>query len=72
MGGVSYLNYKGGEDFEIKDSPLLFIIPKEYFDEEKIKTLKVQDKINVKVLDTRIKFMSKQIQIIGEPVFDTN
>ena len=70
MGMIAYLNYKKNKDSEIKDSPLLIIIPKEYFTEEnKITDYSVGDKINIKVLDSRIKYMSTQIQIIGEPLF---
>ena len=70
MGIIAYLNYKEKEDSKIKDSPLLIIIPKEYFTDENLTTdLTIGQKIKVKVLDTRVKYMSKQIQVIGEPLF---
>lgn len=70
MGIVAYLDYKEKKESDIQESPLLFIIPKEYFEEEQMEKMEIGDKIKVKVLDTRIKFMAKQIQIIGEPIFE--
>ena len=70
MGIIAYLNYKEKEDSEIKDSPLLIIIPKESFNEDNLITdYTIGQKIKIKVLDSRIKYMSKQIQVIGEPIF---
>ena len=69
MGVIAYLNYKEKEDSEIKDSPLLIIIPQEYFTEElKTGDLTIGQKIKARVLDARVKYMSKQIQVVGEPV----
>lgn len=69
MGVIAYLNYKNSENSEIKDSPVLIIVPKEYFDDDnKLSDLKLGDTITIKVLDSRIKYMSTQIQVIGEPV----
>ncbi len=69
MGVIAYLNYKESEDSSIKESPLLFIVPKDFLPEGKIDQLKINDTINIKVLDTRIKFMAEQIQIVGEGIF---
>ena len=63
MGIVAYLDYN---DKTVKDSPILFIIPKEFVN-DKININK-NDKIKIKVLDTRIKFKSEQIQVIGEHI----
>lgn len=63
MGIVGYLDYR---DKTVKDSPVLFIIPKQFVDDEIIKNISINSKIKVKVLDTRIKFKSDQIQIIAE------
>ena len=69
MGIIAYLNYKATEDSEIKNSPLLIIIPKEYFtDGSQISDYNIGQKIKVSVLDSRIKYMSKQIQVIGKPL----
>lgn len=65
MGIVAYLDYK---DKTIKDSPVLFIIPKQFVDDEIIKDISINSKIKAKVLDTRIKFKSEQIQVIAEYV----
>ncbi len=68
MGVIAYLDYKETDESTIKESPLLFIIPKEFLPEGKIDQLQKNSKINVKVMDTRIKFLSEQIQIIGEAI----
>ena len=62
MGLIGYLDYNDNK--EIEKSPILFIIPREFLDEKK--NYKVDSKIDAKVLDIRIKFMSDQIQIIAE------
>ena len=64
MGIIGYLDFKNVT--EISNSPILFIIPNEFINTEK--EISKNDKIKVKVLDTRIKFQSKQIQIVGEYV----
>ena len=64
MGIVGFLDYKNNE--EIEKSPILFIVPKEFLDSSR--DYKNGDKIDVKVLDIRIKFMSDQIQIISEEI----
>ena len=69
MGVIAYLDYKESEDSSIKESPLLFIVPKDFLPEGKIDQLKKNDTIKIKVLDTRIKFMAEQIQIVGEGIF---
>lgn len=61
MGIVAYLDYN---DKTIKDSPILFIIPKQFIDDNT--NISKNDKIKVKVLDTRIKFKSEQIQVIAD------
>ena len=64
MGIVAYLDYKSTES--IKESPILFIIPKQFVEDKLIETLNKGDEIKIKVIDTRIKFQSNQIQVIGE------
>ncbi len=63
MGIVAYLDHNVES---VSDSPVLFIIPKQFIDEDTIDKFKKNDKIKIKVLDTRIKFQSKQIQVVGE------
>lgn len=61
MGLICYVKY--GELDDLKNSPILVIVPKEYCDIEK---QKIDSKIKVKLMDKRIKYMNEQIQIIGE------
>ena len=72
MGIIGYLDYNTEEEEEeinIKNSPLLIIIPLEYIKEDKeIDDYHINDKIVVSVLDSRIKYKSKQIQVVGEIV----
>ena len=63
MGIIGYLEFN---NTTIETSPLLFIVPKEFLNETK--KYEVGNKMNVKVLDIRIKFMSDQMQIIAEEV----
>ena len=64
MGIIGFLKYK--DISEVKDSPILFIVPTEFIKNDK--NINKGDLIKVKVLDTRIKFQSKQIQVVGEYV----
>ena len=70
MGIISYLDYNTEEEkTNIKNSPLLIIIPLEYIKgDKKITDYYINDKIVVSVLDSRIKYKSKQIQVVAEIV----
>lgn len=63
MGLLCYLKLEGVEN--ISESPLIIIIPKDYCDIEKYKN---GEKINAEVVDLRIKYMSRQIQLIAKIV----
>ena len=63
MGIIGYLS---DEDFTIESSPILFIIPIEYI--EDIELVKKDMNIQVEVLQSRIKYKSKQIQVVGKLV----
>jgi hypothetical protein len=63
MGIISYINYEDKDN--IKESPLLIIVPNEYINDNDIK---INDKINVSVLDSRIKYKAKQIQVVAKIV----
>jgi len=63
MGIISYIDYEDKNN--IKDSPLLIIVPNEYIINNDIK---INDKINVSVLDSRIKYKAKQIQVVAKIV----
>tara|TARA_B110000208_G_C11423624_1_gene304369 strand:- start:7 stop:507 length:501 start_codon:yes stop_codon:yes gene_type:complete len=66
MGVLGYIetNKTGFEN-----SPLIVIIPNEYFTEKTrdINSITVKQKIEVKILGCRIKYGTKKIQIIAEP-----
>ena len=65
MGIIGYYDFK--KNNKIDENPILFIIPNEYIKDQE-KEYKKGEIIDVKVLDIRIKFRSKQIQIIGEQI----
>ena len=51
----------------LEESPLLIIVPQDYIDESiDINQYQLQQKIKVRILDTRIKYMSTQIQVVGQ------
>lgn len=64
VGIISYIKLQ--EDDTIKESPYIIITPKEYIDDKVFESIKVNDKIKVKVKSYRIKYMAKQIQIVSE------
>jgi DNA-directed RNA polymerase subunit E'/Rpb7 len=66
MGIVGYLKDK--EEDTIESSPFIVIVPREYFNEEDIDDISVNDKLKVEIIDSRIKYMSKNIQIVAKPV----
>jgi len=61
MGLICFVEF--GNLKELKTSPLLVIVPKEYCDIEKVKE---GSKIKVETMDKRIKYMGTQIQLIGK------
>ena len=63
MGVIGYLN-DSNDKYNIENSPILFIIPSGYI--EDIESLKKDMKIEVEVLQSRIKYKSKQIQVVGK------
>ena len=63
MGVIGYLNDSNNK-YDIENSPILFIVPSGYI--EDIESLKVDMKIEVEVLQSRIKYKSKQIQVVGK------
>ena len=66
MGIVGYLKDK--EDETIESSPFIVIVPREYFNEGDIDSISVNDKLKVEIIDSRIKYMSKNIQIVAKPM----
>lgn len=61
MGLICYIEMAGIKD--LKSSPVLIIIPKEYCEIEKQRE---GSKVKIEVLDKRIKYLSSQIQVIGK------
>ena len=68
MGVVSYLKLK--DDDTSENSPMIVIIPKEYFDNSiyNIGDINVGQKIKVSIVDSRVKYNSDKIQAIGRPL----
>ena len=66
MGVLGYITSKKN-DFE--SSPLIIIIPNEYFNESTrdINSLTKNQKINVIITGTRVKYGNKKIQVIAKP-----
>ena len=69
MGIIAYIkmnkiikDYRGSNTLE--DSPLIIIIPID--DIKEIDKLQVNDKIDIEVIASRIKFNANKIQIIGK------
>jgi hypothetical protein len=62
MGIISYL--KMDDQMNIETSPIIFIIPNEYINEEK--NYSINQDLKVKVLNIRSKFKGKQMQIVCE------
>ena len=66
MGIIGYIKEK--DEDTIEKSPFIVIVPKEYFTEDVYDNYTVNDKLTIKIMDARIKYMSKNIQIVGHPV----
>ncbi len=66
MGIVGYLKDK--EEDTIETSPFIVIVPREYFNQGDIDSISVNDKLKIEIIDSRIKYMSKNIQIVAKPV----
>ena len=66
MGIIGYL--KDNEDDTIENSPFIVIVPSEYFKDGMVDGFAVNDKLKVQIENSRIKYMSKNIQIVAKPV----
>lgn len=67
MGVVCYIKLSEGDSSD--DSPLVIMIPKEYFEESiyNMNDINIGQKINITVVGSRIKYRSEKIQIIAKP-----
>ncbi len=66
MGIIAYISTDKDEYDNIKSSPILIIIPQEYIISKDISDYVKGQKIDVEILDIRIKYRSKQIQSVGK------
>ena len=66
MGIIGYLKDK--DDDTIENSPFIIIVPREYFKGDSIDEYDTNSKLKVQIEDSRIKYMSKNIQIVAKPV----
>lgn len=67
MGVIGYIKIKESDTFE--DSPLLVMVPKEYFVDSILNfdDLLTNQKIDVVTVGTRVKYNTKNIQVIAKP-----
>ena len=66
LGIIGYMKHT--DDTTIKDSPFIIIVPEEYFENDIFETVKKNDTILVKIESYRIKYLSKQIQVVAKPI----
>ena len=68
MGVIGYIKIKESDTFE--DSPLLVMVPKEYFVDSILNfdDLLTKQKIDVVTVGTRVKYNTKNIQVIAKPL----
>ena len=68
MGVIGYIKTKDSDTFE--DSPLLVMVPKEYFIDSDLNfnDLLVNQKIDVVTVGSRTKYNTKNIQVIAKPL----
>ena len=66
MGVVSYIKLSEGDSSE--ESPIVIMIPKDYFDSSiyNVDDINVGQQLNVIVVGSRIKYRSEKIQIIAK------
>ena len=64
MGIIGY--FKNSDESNIKNSPIIIIIPKEYIISKDISEFSKGQKIKVEIIDIRIKYRSNQIQSVGK------
>jgi DNA-directed RNA polymerase subunit E'/Rpb7 len=69
MGVIAFIKLGIKENETFDDSPLIIILPKEYFNEntQSFEDLKINQKINITVVGSRIKYNSDKIQVVGKP-----
>jgi hypothetical protein len=63
---MGVIGYVSSEDYTIETSPIIFIIPNEYIKDTE--SLSKDINVKVEVLQSRIKYKAKQIQVVGKIV----
>ena len=63
MGLIAYLDISGQDT---KSSPILFIIPQEYLGEVALDSFSEGQKIEVTILEIRVKYRASQIQAVAK------
>jgi len=66
LGIIGFL--KDNVDDTIDTSPFVVIVPREYFKDDTVDGYEINSELNVKIEDSRIKYTSKNIQIVAKPV----
>ena len=66
MGIIAYMYSNDDTINNIQKSPLLFIVPEEYIGDNDISKFIKGQKINITVVEIRIKYRSSQIQVVGK------
>jgi hypothetical protein len=66
MGIIGYLKDK--EEDTIETSPFIVIVPREFFTDDSVDEYSVNDTLQVQIEDSRIRYMSKNIQIVAKPI----
>ena len=68
MGVIGYIKLEDGETSE--ESPLIVMVPKEYFADSSrhFDDLTIGQQLDVSVIGSRIKYYSKNIQVIAKPM----
>jgi len=70
MGVIGYIRLNEDTDRTIDGSPLIIMIPQEYFlnTTYNIDDININQKLTISVIGSRVKFNSDKIQIIGKPI----
>ena len=65
MGIIAYMESDDEKLNTINESPILFIVPNEYIEDD-ISLFSKGQKIDVEVVRERVKYRTKQIQVVGK------
>ena len=70
MGVLSYIKLGTKESEKSEDSPLVIMIPRDYFAESSrnVEDLTIGQTLNVSIVGCRIKYLSDKIQAVAKPI----